>query len=131
MSSMLSNMFLFQSLSQGDSAAFQKSVKVLGYQMRIMMSLIEAFIDDISDCEIHVVKHFFLFQSLSQGDSAAFQKSVKVLGYQMRIMMTLIEAFVDYISDWELHVVKHFYFSHYLKVTVQPSRNLSRSLGTR
>ena len=50
---------VFQSLSQGDSAAFQKSVKVLGYQMRIMMSLIEAFVDYISDCELHVVKHFY------------------------------------------------------------------------
>ena len=108
---MLPNFFLFQSLSQDDSAAFQESVKVLGYQMRIMMSLIEAFVDYISDCELHVVKHFFLFQSLSQGDSAAFQKSVKVLGYQMRIMMSLIEAFVDYISDCELHVVKHFFIS--------------------
>ena len=56
---MLSN-FFFQSLSQGDSAAFQKSVKVLGYQMRIMMSLIEAFVDYISDWELHVVKLFFI-----------------------------------------------------------------------
>ena len=52
--------FFFQSLSQGDSAAFQKTVKVLGYQMRIMMSLIEAFVDYISDCEFHVVKLFFI-----------------------------------------------------------------------
>ena len=59
---MLSNFFLFQSLSQGDSAAFQKSVKVLGYQMRIMMSLIEAFVDYISDCEFHVAKLLILLQ---------------------------------------------------------------------
>ena len=57
---MLSNIFLFQSLSQDDSAAFQESVKVLGYQMRIMMSLIEAFVDYISDCEFHVAKLFFI-----------------------------------------------------------------------
>ncbi|XP_060603632.1 FIGNL1-interacting regulator of recombination and mitosis-like [Ruditapes philippinarum] len=38
------------SLSQGDSAAFQKSLKVLGYQMRVIISLLDSFIDSISDC---------------------------------------------------------------------------------
>ena len=53
---------IFQSLSQGDSAAFQKSVKVLGYQMRIMMSLIDSFVDYIIECETHVVKLLIVLQ---------------------------------------------------------------------
>lgn len=54
--------FMLQSLSQGDSAAFQKSVKVLGYQMRIMISLIDTFVDYISECEGHVVKLLMVLQ---------------------------------------------------------------------
>ncbi|XP_053389289.1 uncharacterized protein C1orf112-like, partial [Mercenaria mercenaria] len=38
------------SLSQGDSAAFQKSLKVLGYQLRVIISLLDSFIDTVSDC---------------------------------------------------------------------------------
>ncbi|KAL4219342.1 hypothetical protein ACF0H5_021922 [Mactra antiquata] len=43
------------SLSQGDAAAFQKSLKLLGYQFRVIMSLLDNFILEVSDCMIQIL----------------------------------------------------------------------------
>ncbi|KAL3870196.1 hypothetical protein ACJMK2_038277, partial [Sinanodonta woodiana] len=40
-----------QVFSQGDEKTFQKSVKVLGFQMKIIVKLVQDFIDYLSDCE--------------------------------------------------------------------------------
>ncbi|KAK3588511.1 hypothetical protein CHS0354_022985 [Potamilus streckersoni] len=40
-----------QMFSQGDEKTFQKSVKVLGFQMKIIIKLVQDFIDYLSDCE--------------------------------------------------------------------------------
>ncbi|KAH3708751.1 hypothetical protein DPMN_068210 [Dreissena polymorpha] len=38
------------SLSQGDSAAFQKSLKIHSYQLRVLISLLDSFVDTVSSC---------------------------------------------------------------------------------
>jgi len=43
-------LIVFQSLSQGDNAAFQKSLKVVSYQLRVVISLLDNYADQLSSC---------------------------------------------------------------------------------
>lgn len=55
--SLLMNYFLLKVLSQGDEKGFQKSVKILGFQMKITVSLVREYQDYLSDCgsDVYIV----------------------------------------------------------------------------
>ncbi|WAR31716.1 CA112-like protein [Mya arenaria] len=44
------------SLSQCDSAGFQKSLKVVGYHLRVVISLLDNYVNHLSTCVPHVVR---------------------------------------------------------------------------
>jgi hypothetical protein len=62
--SLLMNYFPLKVLSQGDEKGFQKSVKILGFQMKITVSLVREYQDYLSDCGSDVYKVLIHLQRL-------------------------------------------------------------------
>jgi hypothetical protein len=48
-------------LSQGDEKGFQKSLKILGFQMKILVMLVREFADVIHSCEEQIYSLLIIF----------------------------------------------------------------------
>ncbi|XP_048778622.2 uncharacterized protein C1orf112-like isoform X2 [Ostrea edulis] len=64
-------------LSQGDEKGFQKSLKILGFQMKILVMLVREFADVIHDCEEQIYSVLITFLRLLPPSLSAQQMDLK------------------------------------------------------